>query len=86
LSPEFSEFLLSLPFFFSLHVFRINSCLLFIYFFIFKVSSTPNVGLELTTPRSRVARSTDGASQAPLKSTHFLKKFKKKMYATMIHL
>ena len=32
---------------------------------IFKVSSTPNVGLELMTLRSRVTCSTDWASQAP---------------------
>ena len=36
------------------------------YFYIFLVSPTPNVGLELTPVRSRVARSSDGASQVPL--------------------
>ena len=38
--------------------------ILFIY--LFQVSSIPNVGLELTTLKPRVAHSTDWASQAPL--------------------
>jgi len=39
-----------------------------IYLF-FKVMSTPNVGLKLTTPRSRVACFTDWASQVPHQSS-----------------
>ena len=35
-------------------------------FFFFKVGSTPNLGLDFTIPRSRVALSTDRASQVPL--------------------
>ena len=43
-----------------------------IYLVSVKETSTPNVGFELTTPRSRVARSPDWASQAS-PGTVFLK-------------
>lgn len=41
--------------------------------FFFKVTSTPNRGLELTIPRSRGTCSTDGASQVPLLFLYILK-------------
>lgn len=39
--------------------------------------STPRVGLELITPKSRVACSTDQASQMPLNILFFLKKVRR---------
>lgn len=45
-----------------------KSTLFFFFFlnFFFKVISPPTVGLKLMTPRTRVARSANGAGQAPL--------------------
>ena len=37
-----------------------------VYLLIFLVISTPSVGLELMTPRSRVVPASDWATQAPL--------------------
>ena len=42
------------------------------FLFIFQVGSMPNMGLELTTLRSRVRCSTNRASQAPLPQKLFI--------------
>ena len=40
--------------------------MLLAFYFILKVISTVNMGLELMTPRPGAAHSTEGTSQAPL--------------------
>lgn len=79
-SANFSLIITSLPFFtsgisffFFFKWWELHRCLfdwLILHFLlfvqaIFKIMSTPNVGLKLMTPRARVQQSTDWANQVP---------------------